>query len=82
MTIMGNQIRAARAFLRLTIQDLADASGISAATIMRAEKVDGPPPVTRANLVALQRTLETAGVVFSPDGGVRPRGPDEIGPAQ
>ncbi len=74
---MGSQIRAARAFLRLTIQDLADASGVSAATIMRAEKVDGPPSMTRANLAALQRALEGAGVVFQPDGGLRPRKPDE-----
>ena len=74
---MGSQIRAARALLRLTIQDLADASGVSAATIMRAEKADGPPSMTRANLNALQRALEQAGAVFLPEGGVRPRKPDE-----
>ena len=77
MHIMGSQIRAARALLRLTIQDLADASGVSVATIMRAEKIDGPPSMTRANLAALQRALETAGAVFLPDGGVRPRKPGE-----
>ncbi len=74
---MGNQIRAARALLRLTIQDLAAASGVSAATIMRAEKVDGPPSMTRANLNALRQALEKAGAVFLPDGGVRPRMPGE-----
>ncbi|WP_370655716.1 helix-turn-helix domain-containing protein [Paracraurococcus lichenis] len=73
MTIMGSQIRAARALLRLTLQDLATASGVSVATIIRAEKVDGEPTMTRANLAALRRALEDAGAVFLPDGGVRPR---------
>lgn len=77
-----SQIRAARAMLRLTLQDLADASGVSVATIIRAEKSDGPPSMTRGNLILLQRAFEAAGVVFSPDGGVRPRGPDEAGQAQ
>lgn len=79
MTIMGSQIRAARAMLRLTLQDLADASGVSVATIIRAEKSDGLPAMTRANLAALQRALEASGVTFLPDGGLRPRKPDEMG---
>ena len=79
---MGNQIRAARAFLRLTIQDLADASGVSAATIMRAEKMDGPSSMTRANQAALRRALEDAGVVFLPDGGLRPRKAEEMADAR
>ncbi|HYI85036.1 MAG TPA: helix-turn-helix domain-containing protein [Acetobacteraceae bacterium] len=74
---MGRQIRAARGLLRLTIQDLADASGVSAATIMRAEKVDGPPPLVPATLKALRQALEKAGAVFLPDEGVRPRKPGE-----
>jgi transcriptional regulator with XRE-family HTH domain len=73
MSIMGNQIRAARALLRLTLQDLAIASGVSVATIIRAEKVDGEPTITRANLAALRRALEDAGAIFLPEGGVRPR---------
>jgi transcriptional regulator with XRE-family HTH domain len=77
MIVMGSQIRAARALLRLTLQDLADASGVSVATIIRAEKMDGPPAMTRANTTALRKALEAAGAVFLPDGGVRPRKPGE-----
>ncbi len=79
MIVMGSQIRAARAILRLTLQDLAGASGVSVATIIRAEKSDGLPAMTRVNLAALRQALERAGVVFLPDGGVRPRRPDELG---
>jgi transcriptional regulator with XRE-family HTH domain len=70
MVIMGSQIRAARAILRLTLQDLADASGVSVATIIRAEKSDGPSSMTRANLTALRQALEKAGAMFiEQDGG-------------
>jgi transcriptional regulator with XRE-family HTH domain len=79
LTIMGSQIRAARAITRLTLQGLADASGVSVATIIRAEKADGVPSMTRPNLLALRMALEQAGVVFLPDGGVRPKRADEAG---
>ena len=74
--IIGNQIRAARAYLRMSIKDLAEASGVSVATIQRAEVTDGQPSMTRANLAALERALEAAGVEFLPDGGLRPRKPE------
>ncbi|CAA9515183.1 MAG: hypothetical protein AVDCRST_MAG31-1231, partial [uncultured Sphingomonas sp.] len=53
MILMGSQIRAARALLRMTLKDLAEASGISVATIIRAEAVDGSPRMTKANIAAL-----------------------------
>ena len=75
--LMGSQIRAARALLRMTLGGLAEASGVSVATIIRAEKQDGVPSVTRANLAAIQGALERHGVVFGPDSGVSLRAPGE-----
>ena len=75
----GRQIRAARALLNWSAQELAAASKVSLATIRRAEGVDGAPSMTAANLATLQRTLEGAGVEFiAPNGGgdgVRMRAP-------
>jgi len=65
--------RDGRLLLRLTIQALAQLSGVSVATIIRAEKVDGPPSMTLANADALRRALEAAGAVLLPDGAVRLR---------
>lgn len=62
--ITGAQLRAARSLLRWRAQDLADASGISLSTILRAEQVDGVPRVTTNTLDTLQLTLEQAGVQF------------------
>ena len=42
--IVGAQMRAARAALNWSIEDLAEKSGVSARTIMRFEAVDGVPP--------------------------------------
>jgi transcriptional regulator with XRE-family HTH domain len=70
---MGSQIRAARALLRLTLKDLAAASGVSVATIVRVEAEDGPPRATTANLNALRLALEAAGVAFiDPQDGMGP----------
>jgi hypothetical protein len=62
--ITGAQIRAARALLRWTADDLAERSKLGVATIRRAEAVDGPVPITVANADALVRTFEKAGVEF------------------
>lgn len=72
MNINGAQLRAARALRNLTMRDLAAASGVSLATVMRAEAVDGPPSITRPNLAALQTALEAAGVEFIPPNGGGP----------
>jgi transcriptional regulator with XRE-family HTH domain len=45
MKIMGAQIRAARAFLRWTIADLAKAADVGLSTIQKVEEVDGEPRV-------------------------------------
>ena len=40
-------------------------------TIVRAECTDEVPHTTAANLYAIMRALESAGVVFQEDGGVK-----------
>ena len=69
--LTGVQIRMARNALRWSVKDLADKSDVSTSTITRAETVDGVPATTRANLLALKKTLEAAGIEFigSPDDG-------------
>jgi hypothetical protein len=69
--ISSAQIRAARALLRWSANDLADNSGIGVATIRRLELEDGiPSSHTRTNTL-IRKSLEAAGVEFigSPDDG-------------
>ena len=61
--ITGTQIRAARALLGITAQELADAAAVGVATVRRAETADSPA-TTPANLKAMQLALESAGVTF------------------
>jgi transcriptional regulator with XRE-family HTH domain len=63
--ITGAQIRAARALLRWSAEDLAEQSKLGVATIRRSEAVDGPLPITVANAETIKRTLEAAGVEFT-----------------
>ncbi|QFS84811.1 helix-turn-helix domain-containing protein [Roseivivax sp. THAF197b] len=72
MSITGQQIRAARAALNWTVQDLADATGVGSATIVRYEAVPrGLPKSRKNNLETLRSCFEAAGIVFvgSPDEG-------------
>lgn len=62
--LTGAQIRAARALLGWTAQTLADRSGVSTNTIMRAERTDGVPRMRTDRLDALQLSLEQGGVIF------------------
>ena len=62
--ISGVQIRAARAALRWTIEELAEKSGLGIRTIKRFEAVDGIPSSRTSTLVELKRTLEAAGIEF------------------
>jgi len=63
------QIRAARALLRWSAVDLAEASSVAANTIRRAEVADGPTTLTAANDLAIRRAFEEAGVVFIEENG-------------
>lgn len=70
--ITGTQIRAARALLRWTAEDLSKSAGVGVMTVRRAEAEDGQPSITAANLKLIRITLEEAGIEFiaSNGGGV------------
>ena len=70
--ITGAQIRAARALVRWSADDLAVRSRLGVATIRRAEAHDGVAPITAANASAIRLALETAGVEFIPENGGGP----------
>jgi transcriptional regulator with XRE-family HTH domain len=64
------QIRAARALLRWSAEDLARESTLGVTTIRRAELTEGETSMTTANDLAVRRALEAAGVEFiDEDGG-------------
>ncbi len=67
--ITGAQIRAARGLVRWSADDLAAAAQIGISTVRRAEADNGSPPITIANLKAIQLALEGAGVEFIPENG-------------
>jgi hypothetical protein len=58
------QIRAARALIRWTAEDLAENSTVSVTTIRRAELTESQTVMTRVNDRVIRRTLEEAGVEF------------------
>ncbi len=68
--ITGAQIRAGRAFAKITSAELADLACLGRVTVIKAEKADDVPPINKANLNAIKLALEAAGVVFQADGGV------------
>jgi transcriptional regulator with XRE-family HTH domain len=70
--LTSGQIRAARALIRWTAQDLADASVLSVATIRRAELREVDTSLTAANDLAVRRALEAAGVEFIDENGGGP----------
>ncbi len=73
------QIRAARALLRWSAEDLAKQTALSVTTIRRAELMENETSLTSANDRAIRQTLEAAGVEFIDSNGggpgVRLRGP-------
>ena len=77
MSISSAQLRAARALLRWSALDLAEVSKVSVSTIRRVETIEGEIPVTAANEAALRAALESAGVEFIDENGVRLRPPKQ-----
>ena|SRR5215204_4975375 len=69
MLITGSQLRAARALVRWSADDLAERSRVSASTIVQAEADDGLVPVTAADARVLRAALEKAGVEFIAENG-------------
>jgi len=68
-SITGSQLRAARALVRWSPDDLAERSRVAVATITRAEVEDGPVSVAAADARALRLALERAGVEFISENG-------------
>jgi ribosome-binding protein aMBF1 (putative translation factor) len=71
-TISSSQIRAARALLKWSAQDLASASALGVNTIRRAEVAEAEIALTAANSLAVRNALETAGVEFIEENGGGP----------
>ena len=63
--LTSDQIRAARALLRWSAQDLANKADIGISTVQRMENAKGVPSASGKNLEAVQRTFERAGVEFT-----------------
>ena len=63
------QIRAARALLRWSAEDLARESALGVTTVRRAELADGPTSMTVSNDSTVRRALEAAGVEFIEENG-------------
>jgi transcriptional regulator with XRE-family HTH domain len=79
MLITPEQIRAARALLRMDQEELARRANVSVVTVRRLEAPDGLTKVTLGTVDEVQRALEAAGAEFI-DRGVRrrKRTPEEI----
>jgi len=70
IALTGGQLRAARALLGWTAQQLADAAGVGVATIRRTETVEGPVKMIGATTAAIARALDDAGIeLIEPNGG-------------
>jgi transcriptional regulator with XRE-family HTH domain len=70
--LTSEQIRAARAMLRIEQRDLATLSGVSLETIKRIERTPGAVSTYTTTMAAIQRALEEAGVDFIPENGGGP----------
>jgi transcriptional regulator with XRE-family HTH domain len=70
--LIGPQIRAARALVGWTADDLSRQSAVSLRTIRRAELAEHHTSMTAANDLSIRRALETAGVEFIEENGGGP----------
>jgi transcriptional regulator with XRE-family HTH domain len=70
--ITGEQLRAARAMLKMEQGKLAELSGVSIETIKRLERMEGQLNAQVTTLYSLQKTLEGEGVIFPPENGNLP----------
>lgn len=67
--LTAEQLRAARALVRMTQEELAAASGASIPTIKRWEGGAGPLTGSAATVSAAQAALEARGVLFIAENG-------------
>ena len=70
--LTSSEIRAARALIRWTAEDLSRQSAVSLRTIRRAELAEVETSMTAANDLAVRRALEAAGVEFIDENGGGP----------
>jgi hypothetical protein len=68
LKITSAQCRVARTLLRWDGTELAKRSGVSLATIRRAELKDGPLTMVPLNAAAVRHAFEAVGIVFDEDG--------------
>ena len=66
------QIRAARALIRWSAEDLANHCAVSVTTIRRAELMPSTTALTRVNDHVIRQALEKAGVEFINENGGGP----------
>jgi predicted transcriptional regulator len=69
LAISSEQVRAARALLRIEQRDLAQLSGVSLPTIKRLETQPGILQAKEQTVSAIRLAIEVAGVVFVPENG-------------
>jgi transcriptional regulator with XRE-family HTH domain len=70
--LTSDQLRAARALLRWSAEELSRQSSVSLRTIRRAELAEQDPTMTAANNLAVRRALEDAGIEFITENGGGP----------
>jgi hypothetical protein len=70
--LVSAQIRAGRALIRWSAEDLARSSAVSLTTIRRAELTEEETSLTAPNNLAIRRALEVAGVEFIDEKGGGP----------
>ncbi|QIB36601.1 helix-turn-helix transcriptional regulator [Rhizobium oryzihabitans] len=75
MTITADQLRAARALLKMEQRALAEAADVPVQTLKRYEGSTGPLTGNYQNISSIIRVLEEAGVIFVGDGDVSVGGP-------
>lgn len=73
--ITAEQLRAARALVRMEQRQLAEQTGVSVPTIKRMEGGAGPLKGTYENVSKLQAALEQAGAIFLSAGETADGGP-------
>jgi hypothetical protein len=71
-SLTSAQIRAARALIRWSAEDLARSSSVGLTTVRRAELAIEETSLTAANNLAIRNALETAGVEFIDENGGGP----------
>ena len=67
--LSSDQIRGARAILRLSQADLAKSASVSLETIKRLEAMQGELKVRLDTLTRIKDALERAGIEFIPENG-------------